>query len=134
MALVKGRDGIVKVGSAVVAGVQSFTLNFDLDTLDGTSMGDANKVYLVGDMEVSGTIDVNTSTGDAAQAALNTAMLAKTVVTLELYDEGGDGTGKKYWTGDAVISSLAKTADRGELVKSTYNWFASGAWTQETVS
>lgn len=135
MALVRGRDGVVKVGANTLARVQSFNFNFSLEKLDGTSMGDSNKVYVLGDTEISGDIVVKSEPGDTAQEALEAAAIAKTEVTLELYDEGGTDAGKRYWTGPAVIDSFSMPVERSGLIEKTFTWASGdGSWTRETVS
>lgn len=138
MAVLKGRDGIVKVGSDTLGRVTAWSYSADREYIDATSMGDANEINLTGHNRISGTVTCRVEAGgDTAQDALVSAQTGGTSVTLELYFEGDDTTsGARYLTGDAVIGSNEMAGAMDGTVDYTFNFRAAdgAAWTVETVA
>lgn len=57
MAATSGNDGVVLVNGNPVAQVTRFTYNRQADRLETSKMGDANKTYIAGDIDASGTLE-----------------------------------------------------------------------------
>ena len=53
----KGSEGFVKVGSATIAEVKSYSLEESADTIETTKMGDAARSYLPSLTSFSGSVD-----------------------------------------------------------------------------
>jgi len=145
MATYTGHQGVVKIGSTAVAEVKDFSLEITANTVDATVLGGAaadqgwTKSKVV---NRSWTATVNCFYDDTASNGQiemqNNIMqsvdllLADTVVTLNLYNEG-DSAGKSYWQGDAMITSLSETVSGDGLVEISFTATGNGHITVESV-
>jgi hypothetical protein len=144
MATYTGHQGVVKIGSTAVAEVKDFSLEITANTVDATVLGAAaadqgwTKSKIV---NRSWTATINCFYDDAAtngQIEMQNnimqsvdLLLADTVVTLNLYNEG-DSTGKSYWQGDAMITSLSETVSGDGLVEISFTATGNGHISVET--
>ena len=105
MAIHKGSEGTVHVGTDAIAEIKSYSVEETSDTIEVTTMGDGFRDYLPSLTSFSGSIDVFWDESDTAQQALQPS----TEVTLKFYVEGAD-TGDKYYTGTAIVTGVSRSA------------------------
>lgn len=124
-----GKNGVVKVGSNVVAEVQSFTVTETVGTVDDTAMGDTAETHLVG--ITSWTASVQCS-WDETDTNGQEAMTVGASVTLSLYPEGS-GSGASYMTGTATITQSGIDTKRDGVVTRSFDCKGNGALSRTTV-
>jgi predicted secreted protein len=124
-----GRDGIVKVGSATVAEVKSFSIEESADTVETTKMTDTARSHAITLTSFSGSLDCFwDETDSSGQGALTIGAS----VTLGLYPEGG-GTGATYYSGTALVTGVSRTASFDGMVEASISVQGTGALTASTV-
>ncbi len=130
MALHKGSEGVVKIGSNTIAEVRDWSLEETAETIDSTELSDSAKTFEVGTTSWSGSLncfwDETDTTGQGA-------CTVGASVTLNLYPEGAT-TGDTYATGTALINSLSKSGGIDGLVEASFSFQGTGALTWGTVS
>ena len=144
MATYAGHQGVVKIGSTTVAEVKDFSLEITANTVDATTLGAAaadqgwtktkitNRSWsatvncFYDDAATNGQIEMQNNIMEGIDD-----LLASTVVTLNLYNEG-DATGKSYWQGDALITSLSETVAGDGLVEISFTATGQGHISVET--
>ena len=114
MAIHKGSEGTVHVGTDAVAEIKSYSVDESSDTVEVTSMGDSFRDYLPTLTSFSGSIDVFWDEEDTAQIALQ----AGSEVVLKFYPEGTD-TGDKYYSGTAIVTGLSISASFDGMVEAS---------------
>ena len=129
MATHKGSEGLVKVGSATVAEVKSYSLEESADTIETTKMGDAARTYLPSLTSFSGSIDCFWDEGDTAGQV---ALAVGASVTLVFYPEGAD-TGDTYYSGTALVTGKTITGSFDGMVEASISVQGTGAITTATV-
>lgn len=135
-----GRDGRLLLGSDTLVKVTSWTLQADLETLEITTLGDAQRNYVPGVQGFSGSAaliyytDVD-STNDAStllRKVLNTTgVTTADVVTLTL--RLVDGNTNSDVTLNAYITSASIGANVGEICSAQINFQGTGAITTATI-
>jgi len=132
MAEIKGVEGVVKVapnGSTKYAllHVTAFTLEETSETIDVTTMGDTSRAILSTFRGFSGTVDgywddndVNLGhDADTADTTLPDSADGADVVSTSPRVKAGDridfevypaGTGASYYSGDAIVTSISRSA------------------------
>ena len=129
MAVHKGSEGTVKVGSNSVAEIRSYSIEETGDTLETSTMGDTARTYVPSLTSWSGSVDVYwDETDTTGQGALTVGA----EVTLNVYPEG-DTSGDTYYTGSAIVTSVSKTASFDGLVEASIGVQGTGALTSTTV-
>ena len=121
MAVHKGSEGYVKVGSNTVAEVQSWSLTESSETLDTTSMGDSARTYTPSLTSASGSVAVRWDETDTTGQG---AMTVGSEVTLALYVDADS-----YATVSAIITEAGVSSSFDGLVEGTFNFTANGAVT-----
>ena len=127
MAVQKGSEGLIKVGSATVAEVRSYSLEESADVVEKTAMGDSSRSYLSTLTQFTASVDVFFDETDTAQTALSVG----STVTLEVYPEG-DSTGDTYYNGSAIVTGFTKSASFDGLVEASVSLQGSGGLTTST--
>ena len=130
MALHKGSEGVVKIGSNTIAEVRDWSLEETAETIDSTELSDSAKTFEVGTTSWSGSLncfwDETDTTGQGA-------CTVGASVTLNLYPEGAT-TGDTYATGTALINSLSKSGGSDGRGEASFSFQGTGALTGGTVS
>jgi len=90
----KGSEGFVKVGSATIAEVKSYSLEESADTIETTKMGDAARSYLPSLTSFSGSVDCF---WDETDTAGQVALTPGASVTLVFYPDG-EASGDTYYS------------------------------------
>ena len=129
MATHKGSEGLVKVGSATVAEVKSYSLEESADTIETTSMGDAARTHLSSLTSFSGSVDCM---WDETDTNGQTALAVGSTVTLLWYPEGS-ATGATYYSGSVIVTGKNITGSFDGLVEASIAVQGSGAITTATV-
>jgi len=127
MAIHKGAEGTVHVGTDAVAEIRSYSVEETADTLETTSMGDAARTHLASLTSFSGSLDVFWDEVDTAQIALTVG----TSVTIKFYPEG-TASSAKYYSGTAIVTGVSRSASFDGLVEASISVQGTGALTLAT--
>ena len=125
----KGSEGFVKVGSATIAEVKSYSLEESADTIETTKMGDAARTYLPSLTSFSGSIDCF---WDETDTSGQVALAVGASVTLVFYPEGAD-SGDTYYSGTALVTGKTITGSFDGMVEASISVQGTGAITTTTV-
>jgi predicted secreted protein len=120
---IAGKGGSVKLTSNTVADVTSWTVDIAIDMLDSTSLGDDWREYVAGLAGATGSVECNwaVATDTNGQTALQTAALAGSTVTLNLYTNDSN-----YYSGSAYVSNLNVSDPVDDLVTATFDYQYTG--------
>lgn len=129
MATHKGSEGLVKVGSATVAEVKSYSLEESADTLETTKMGDAARTYLPSLTSFSGSVDCF---WDEQDSNGQVALAVGASVTLVFYPEGA-ASGDTYYSGTALVTGKTITGSFDGMVEASISVQGTGALSTATV-
>jgi predicted secreted protein len=127
MAIHKGSEGTVHVGTDAVAEIRSYSVEETADTLETTSMGDAARTHLASLTSFSGSLDVYWDEADTAQIALTVG----SSVTIKFYPEG-TASSAKYYSGTAIVTGVSRSASFDGLVEASISVQGTGALTLAT--
>lgn len=118
-----GSEGTVKVGTATIAEIRSFSIDETSDTAEDTSMGDSYRTYKTTLKAWSGSVDVFWDELDTTgQGALSVG----SEVTMKFYPEGATA-GDLYLTGTAIVTSKTVNASFDGMVESSIKVQGTGA-------
>ena len=124
MAIHKGSEGAVKVGTSTIAEVMEWSLNEQSDPIETTNLAATSRTYLAGKPSASGSI---TCHFDDADTDGQGAMTPGATLTLNLFPAGA-GANDTTATFSALISSIDRASGGGDgIVASTFNFTVSGA-------
>ena len=129
MATHKGSEGLVKVGSATVAEVKSYSLEESADTIETTKMGDAARTYLPSLTSFNGSVECF---WDETDASGQVALAVGASVTLVFYPEG-EASGDTYYSGTALVTGKTITGSFDGMVEANINVQGTGVITTATV-
>ena len=127
MAIHKGSEGTVHVGTDAVAEIKSYSVEDTMDTIEVTTMGDTFRDYETTLESFSGSIDVFWDEVDTAQIALQ----AGSEVVLKFYPEGTTSSAK-YYTGTAIVTGLSISASFDGMVEASISVQGKSALTLAT--
>ena len=127
MAIHKGSEGTVHVGTDAIAEIKSYSIEDTMDTVEVTTMGDTFRDYTPSLESFSGSIDVFWDEVDTAQIALQ----AGSEVTLKFYPEG-TATSAKYYTGTAIVTGVSISASFDGMVEASISVQGKSALTLAT--
>ena len=129
MAIHKGSEGLIKVGTATVAEVKSYSLDESADTIESTSMGDAARTYEASLTSFSGSVDCYY---DEADTTGQVALAVGSSVTLVWYPEGAESS-DTYYSGTVIVTGKNITASFDGLVEASISVQGTGVITTTTV-
>ena len=129
MAVHKGSEGAIKIGSNTVAEVKSYSLDESADTIETTSMGDAARTHLSSLTSFSGSVDCM---WDETDTNGQTALAVGSTVTLLWYPEGS-ASGATFYSGSVIVTGKNITGSFDGLVEASIAIQGSGAITTATV-
>ena len=127
-----GKEGAVYVGSNAVAEVRDFSVETTAEIVDATVMGSTGDFMVKKSTQKSWSASVNCyyDSGDTTgQLALDEG----SEVALKLYPEGNT-TGKKYYYGQAIVTSISRSASFDGLVEISFSAEGTGALTEDAAS
>ena len=129
MAIHKGSEGTVKVGSNAIANIRSYSIEESADTLEQTIMGATSRAYVASLSTFSGSVDVYwDETDTSGQGALTIGA----EVTLNFYPEG-DTSGDNYYTGTAIVTGITRSASFDGNIEASISVQGDGALSETTV-
>ena len=115
MAHVAGKAGYIDTGSTV-AGIKSWTLDYNVDMLETTDFGDAGvKSFIAGCSGWSGTFE---GYKDGAPQGIGSS------ITLKLYENA-----TYFWTGSAFITGVSASTSFDGVDSYSYTFQGTGALT-----
>jgi hypothetical protein len=124
MAVIKGKDGTVAVGSANVANVTSWSCTQEADVLETSAMGTGGAKTFVGSMTSwSGTVECFLDT-----TAQHTALAVGSEVAITL-DTDGSGSAGSVYSGTVVVTSAATTVGAADIVTVSFDYQGAGTLT-----
>ena len=129
MAIHKGSEGLIKVGTATVAEVKSYSLDESADTIESTSMGDAARTYEASLTSFSGSVDCYY---DEADTTGQVALAVGSSVTLVWYPEGAESS-DTYYSGTVIVTGKNITGSFDGLVEASISVQGTGVITTTTV-
>ena len=128
MATHNGSEGTVHIGTDPIGELKSYSLEETAETLENTSMGDLARTYSPSLTSFSGSVDVFWDETDTAQIALT---LGSTVL-IKIYPEGIQ-SGDKYYSGNAIVTGVTRSASFDGLVEASITVQGTGVLTLATV-
>ncbi len=128
MATFKGNDGVVLIGTDVMAEVISFSVDETADTIEDTVMGDTSKTYKASFTDFTATVETYFDDTDTAQQAVT----AGDTVTLNLQMEGNTSSDHKL-TGSAIVTSRSIGVTSDGINTATYSLQGTGGLTETVV-
>jgi len=121
---IAGKSGKLTLDTNTVSDIKNWSLDLGVDTIDVTALGEDWKTFIAGLKERSasaeGSFAINTDTN--GQAALQTAFLNATEVSLRLYINNTN-----YYSGSAYISSLSVEDPVDDAVNVSFEFQGTGA-------
>lgn len=122
-----GHQGSVMIGANSVADIDQWDVDLEIDTHDVTNFeSDGNKEYISGCKGWSGSFSGNWAVADDTngQAALQSALLAGTSVSLKLYVDA-----THYYSGSALLSNMSVGTPVQDKVTVSFSFQGTGAIT-----
>lgn len=129
MAVHKGSEGTVKVGSDSIGELKSFSIQHSSATIDTTTMGDDSVTRLAGLKSWSGSADAHWDEADSGQVALT----AGASVSLTFAPEGNT-SGDTIYTGTAIVTNIDRSSTHDGVVEVSFTFEGDGALTTSTVA
>ncbi len=126
-----GKEGAVYIGSNAVAEVRDFSVETTAETVDATVMGSTGDFMVKKATQKSWTASVNCYY-DSSDTNGQLAMDEGSEVALKLYPEGNT-SGKKYYYGQLIITSISRSASFDGLVEISFSGDGTGALTEDAV-
>lgn len=130
MATHAGSEGKVFIGSNQVAEVKSWSLEVTSDTVDASIIGTSWRKNQATIKSWSGSFDAFWDETDTQGQGM---LVAGSTVTLNLYPEG-NASGAKYWSGDAIVTSISYSGAFDGIVEASFSFTGTGALSNQTVS
>jgi hypothetical protein len=132
MGTVSGNDGIVRVGTAAVAKIDSFSFSESATTTDNTGMGDVAETHMAGKVRTSWTARVQCHY-DPADTTAQGAMDIGASLAFEFRPEGS-GSGARIRTGTGTVTDREQDQTQGtETVKVSFSIKGNGVLGESTL-
>ena len=128
MAIVHGKEGVIKAGGSVVSDVTGFALETSGDVVETTALGESVKSFTAGTTAFSGNIDVNFNRADSVQNTL----LAGSQIAFILYPAGAT-SGDRTYTGSGIVTGMSVDNSLDSMVTKSVTFQGTGALTIGTV-
>ena len=128
MATHTGSEGTVKIGSATLGEIRSYTIESTGETIEDTTMGDSARTYKAGLTTFSASFEVFFDEQDGAQQAVESGA----TITFSVYPEG-ETAGDTYYTGSGIVTGRSITGAFDGMVEMALSVQGTGALTETTV-
>ncbi len=128
MAIVHGKEGVIKAGGSVISDVTGFGLETTGDVVESTALGESVKSFTAGTTSFSGSIEVHFNRGDSVQNTL----LAGSQIAFILYPEGTT-SGDRTYTGSGIVTGMSVNNSLDSMVTKSITFQGTGALTIGTV-
>tara|TARA_R110000744_G_scaffold90961_1_gene176564 strand:+ start:1857 stop:2243 length:387 start_codon:yes stop_codon:yes gene_type:complete len=116
MAVQKGNSGLIKIGSASLGEMRSYSIDHNSDTIESSAMGSTFKTYETGLTDFTASIDAYWDEDDTTQNAFT----AGAEVVLIFFPEG-DASGTTRYTGTAIVTGISRSASHDGLVECSFS-------------
>ena len=116
MAVLKGKNGVVKVGTVAVANVTSYSVSEEADMLETTSIGTGvnGRTYVPGLRQITGSIDCNIDPSDT-----NGQMQLEVGDTVSIVLELATGVSLQ---GDVIITGSSIEVGAADLITVSFDF------------
>ena len=128
MAVVHGKEGLVKAGGTAIGDLTGFTLETTGDVVESTALSDSDKSFIAGRTSFSGSLDMNFNRANAPQATL----LAGSSIAFILYPEGAT-SGDRTYTGSGIVTGMSTSNSMDGMVTRSVTFQGNGTLTVSTV-
>ena len=128
MAVVHGKEGLVKAGGTQIGNLTGFTLETTADVVEKTAIDDATKSFTVGRTSFSGSLDMNFDRESAQQVSL----LAGSSIAFIVYPEGAT-SGDRTYTGTGIVTGMSTNNSMDAMVSRSVTFQGTGALAISTV-
>ena len=128
MAVVHGKEGVVKAGGSAIGNLTGFTLETTADVVEKTAIDDGTKSFISGRTSFSGSLDMNFNREDAQQVTL----LAGSSIAFIVYPEGTT-SGDRTFTGTGIVTGMSINDALDSIVTRSITFQGTGALTRSTV-
>ena len=128
MAVVHGKEGLVKAGGTAIGDLTGFTLETTGDVVESTALSDSDKSFTAGRTSFSGSLDMNFNRANAPQATL----LAGSSIAFILYPEGAT-SGDRTYTGSGIVTGMSTNNSMDGMVTRSVTFQGNGTLTVSTV-
>ena len=128
MAVVHGKEGLVKAGGTAIGDLTGFTLETTGDVVESTALSDSDKSFTAGRTSFSGSLDMNFNRANAQQASL----LAGSTIAFILYPEGAT-SGDRTYTGSGIVTGMSTSNTMDGMVTRSVTFQGNGTLTVSTV-
>ena len=128
MAVVHGKEGLVKAGGTAIGDLTGFTLETTGDVVESTALGDSDKSFTAGRTSFSGSLDMNFNRANAPQATL----LAGSSIAFIVYPEGAT-SGDRTYSGSGIVTGMSTNNSMDGMVSRSVTFQGNGTLTVSTV-
>ena len=128
MATFAGKDGIVKIGSNTIGEIRSYSIEQTMDTVEDSSMGNADRTYVASLKSFSGSLDCYFDEADSGQTDFQVGDTGTISVLME-----GDTSGDHSLSGSILVTGRTITASFDGMVEASITFQGTGALTEGTV-
>ncbi len=128
MAVVHGKEGVVKAGGTAIGDLTGFTLETTGDVVESTALSDSDKSFTAGRTSFSGSLDMNFNRANAQQASL----LAGSSIAFIVYPEGAD-SGDRTYSGSGIVTGMSTSNSMDGMVTRSVTFQGNGTLTISTV-
>ena len=128
MAVVHGKEGLVKAGGTAIGDLTGFTLETTGDVVESTALSDSDKSFTAGRTSFSGSLDMNFNRANAPQATL----LAGSSIAFIVYPEGAD-SGERTYSGSGIVTGMSTSNSMDGMVTRSVTFQGNGTLTVSTV-
>jgi hypothetical protein len=128
MAVVHGKEGVVKAGGTAIGDLTGFTLETTGDVVESTALSDSDKSFTAGRTSFSGSLDMNFNRANAPQATL----LAGSSIAFIVYPEGAD-SGERTYSGSGIVTGMSTSNSMDGMVTRSVTFQGNGTLTVSTV-
>ena len=128
MAVVHGKEGLVKAGGTAIGDLTGFTLETTGDVVESTALSDSDKSFTAGRTSFSGSLDMNFNRANAPQATL----LAGSSIAFILFPEGAT-SGDRTYNVSGIITGMSTANAMDGMVTRSVTFQGNGTLTVSTV-
>ncbi len=128
MATFKGNDGVVLIGTDVMAEVISFSVDETAEVISDTVMGDAAQTYKASFKDFTATVETYFDDTDTAQNNVAAGDTVSLVLGME-----GNTTGDHKLSGSAIVTSRSIGVSSDGINTATYSLQGTGGLTEGTI-
>jgi len=129
MAKTKAAEGSVKIGANLVLELKGMSMSKSANTIDMSNLADEWKAIAAGQKSWSANIE---AFGDADDTTGQGALAEGAEVVLNYYPYG-ETSGDKYFSGNAVVTSVESSNAIDGMVEASFAVEGNGAVTENTV-